>query len=133
MALRIGRGGDGDRGPLWLVTKLEPGGARTLFPCWDEPAFKAVFKLALTHNPDVVALANAAPLRTRTLKSGAKVTELEATPPMSTFLFALALGHFTSVARRTPRGLRLQIWTLPQDIARVEFPILDVIPGVHRH
>lgn len=33
--------------------------ARKIFPCFDEPAFKAVFNLAITNRNNFVALANA--------------------------------------------------------------------------
>jgi aminopeptidase N len=34
-----------------LSSKLEPADARRIFPCWDEPAFKASFALTVTEAP----------------------------------------------------------------------------------
>ncbi len=37
---------------------MEPLRARRAFPCFDEPAMKAQFKMTIVHHKDVVALGN---------------------------------------------------------------------------
>src|SRR3954454_15406108 len=41
-----------------LSSKLEPADARRIFPCWDEPAFKATFALTVTVPRGFLALGN---------------------------------------------------------------------------
>ena len=40
------------------TTQMEPTDARKAFPCFDEPALKAVFHMTLIHDRKTVALAN---------------------------------------------------------------------------
>lgn len=43
----------------WLsMTQFEPVAARTAFPCFDEPNFKARFQIRLGHHKSRVALSN---------------------------------------------------------------------------
>ncbi|CCW70257.1 unnamed protein product [Phytomonas sp. Hart1] len=44
--------------PGFLATHLEPTNARKLFPCFDEPSFKAVFKLSVVVDPSFMVVSN---------------------------------------------------------------------------
>ena len=41
-----------------ISTHLEPADARRIFPCWDEPAFKATFDLTVTVPEKLLAVSN---------------------------------------------------------------------------
>lgn len=41
-----------------VATQMEPGLARSVFPCLDEPAYKAIFHITLIYPDGFVALAN---------------------------------------------------------------------------
>lgn len=43
----------------WMVTtKMQPTDARKAFPCFDEPKYKASFKLTVKHWKNFTAIAN---------------------------------------------------------------------------
>jgi tricorn protease interacting factor F2/3 len=78
----------------FLVTDLEPAKARTVFPCKDDPSYKAVFKLVVTTEKGLGVISNTQ-LRSRaSTKDGRVRFEFEATPRMSTYLLFLGIGRF---------------------------------------
>uniref|UniRef100_A0A8C6MCQ3 Aminopeptidase N-like N-terminal domain-containing protein n=1 Tax=Nothobranchius furzeri TaxID=105023 RepID=A0A8C6MCQ3_NOTFU len=42
------------------TSQMQPTYARQAFPCFDEPAMKAIFNITIIHDPDTVALSNVA-------------------------------------------------------------------------
>jgi len=39
-------------------TQMEPADARRVFPCFDEPNYKATFQITVGHRADLTALSN---------------------------------------------------------------------------
>ena len=76
-----------------LATHLEPSDARRIFPCWDEPAFKATFATTVTVPEAFLAVSNMPPVREEPAGPGLKRVEFAATPKMSSYLFVLAAGE----------------------------------------
>jgi tricorn protease interacting factor F2/3 len=77
-----------------LATDLEPAEARTVFPCVDEPAYKAVFRLQITTEDGLGVIANT-PLASKASAGPGRTTyTFEQTPRMSTYLFFFAIGRF---------------------------------------
>jgi alanyl aminopeptidase len=83
-------------GTDYVFTNLEPYGARRIFPIFDEPAFKVPWKLRLTVPKDMVAVANS-PAESEAVEGDFKTVAFAPTPPMSSYLFAFAVGPFDVV------------------------------------
>lgn len=86
------------RGDPYLFTQFEARDARRAFPCWDEPSFKIPWQLTLTVPAALVAVANA-PVAQESSNSvaGTKTLAFGRTPPMPSYLVAMAVGPFESV------------------------------------
>jgi len=79
------------QGDAYLFTQFEANHARHAFPCWDEPGFKIPWQLSLTVPAGLEVVANAAPAQES--RAGAmKTVHFGRTPPMPSYLVALAVG-----------------------------------------
>uniref|UniRef100_A0A7E4UXT3 Aminopeptidase n=1 Tax=Panagrellus redivivus TaxID=6233 RepID=A0A7E4UXT3_PANRE len=95
-----------------ISTQFEPRYARTLFPCFDEPRFRAQFMFTVTHPKNMKAVSNmpALPSSVEGNEGEMTVTEFEPTPPIPSYTVALAIGDFeSSEARFTEKGTLIQI------------------------
>jgi alanyl aminopeptidase len=81
----------------YVYTQFEPLSARRCFPCFDEPGFKAPFRVRLRVPADCTALANARCVETSTLSDGRTEVTFAETPPLATYLVAVAVGPFDVV------------------------------------
>ncbi|HEY1364218.1 MAG TPA: M1 family metallopeptidase [Xanthobacteraceae bacterium] len=76
-----------------LATHLEPADARRVFPCWDEPAFKASFALTVTVPRASLAVSNMPVASEEPVTPTLKQVSFRPTPRMSSYLFVLAVGE----------------------------------------
>ncbi len=76
-----------------LSSQLEPADARRIFPCWDEPAFKATFELAVTVPQNFLAVGNMPVTREEAIAPELKRVAFAPTPKMSSYLFVLSTGE----------------------------------------
>ena len=95
-----------------LATQFEPADARRMFPCWDEPAFRAAFTLRVELKGSALPLSNM-PWQAAEGPSGewSKVT-FQTTPRMPTYLLALFAGEFERLDDKAD-GVNLSIFTTP--------------------
>ncbi|KAK0400813.1 hypothetical protein QR680_015467 [Steinernema hermaphroditum] len=95
-----------------LATQFESTYARGAFPCWDEPLFKAKFSMTLDVDKKLTAISNMPEVET-TERDGRKVVKFEMTPPMSTYLIAMAVGELEYLEGYGPNSTRVRIYTTP--------------------
>jgi puromycin-sensitive aminopeptidase len=74
------------------TTQMEATYARKAFPCWDEPAHKAVFSTALVVPEHLTALSNGAEVGREPAGDGKVKVSFADTIPMSTYLVAFVIG-----------------------------------------
>ncbi|XP_062404144.1 aminopeptidase N-like isoform X1 [Sardina pilchardus] len=94
------------------TSQMHPTHARKTFPCFDEPAMKAVFHITVLHKPGTVALSNGMDIATEsTTVEGQAVTKttFEPTEKMSTYLLALVVCDFDDLAS-TAGNTSVRIW-----------------------
>ncbi|XP_069818787.1 aminopeptidase Q [Dendropsophus ebraccatus] len=104
---------DFDKDKVLVASELEPTSARTVYPCFDEPAFKATFKTRIVHNSTYVALSNmpAIDISEREDLNGTSwtVTTFNTTLKMSTYITAFVVCDFDYVTT-TERGNEIRVW-----------------------
>ncbi|MBM4263866.1 MAG: M1 family metallopeptidase [Deltaproteobacteria bacterium] len=95
-------------------TQFESTDARRAFPCWDEPAFKAVFQVTLVVDRHLTAISNARVVRETPLSDTAKKAVVFAdSMKMSTYLVAFIVGEFEATEPVTASGAPLRVWAVP--------------------
>lgn len=100
-------------GHRWLATQLCPTDARRLFPCFDEPAFKARHRIRLTVPEDQSVISNAPVESEEPLPDRRKSVLFEATPPLSAYLIAVAVGPFEASPALHVGQTAIRVHTLP--------------------
>ncbi len=94
---------------IFLGTQFEASDARRLFPCWDEPAFRARFQLTTVVPENWMAVSNM-PVANEKKVAGGREVEFEPTPSMSSYLVVFCAGEFDAVESEVD-GVKLQITT----------------------
>jgi puromycin-sensitive aminopeptidase len=94
------------------ATQFEATDARRAFPCWDEPAFKAIFSTTLVIEPGLQAVSNTTPAVER-LEGGKRVVRFADTIPMSTYLVAFVVGELEATEPTLVGETPLRVWCVP--------------------
>src|SRR5882724_11015254 len=106
------KGADGQDKPL-ASTQFESTDARRAFPCWDEPAFKAVYQVTLVVDEKLTAISNARVVRENALPGNKKAVVFADSMKMSTYLVAFIVGEFEASAPVMVGNAPLRVCAVP--------------------
>lgn len=106
-------------------TQFESTHARRAFPCWDEPAFKATFGIALDVPEGLLAVSNSAEVSDEPLGGGLRRVTFATTMTMSTYLVAFVVGPLEATHTVDVDGVPLRVIAPPGKGDLTEFA-LDV-------
>ena len=92
-----------------VCSQCEATDARAIFPCFDEPEFKAALRWTLRTGPGVTALSNGM-LQQHHASHGEQVFEFAETKPVSSYLAAVVVGDFESDATDYVRDIPMKVY-----------------------
>jgi puromycin-sensitive aminopeptidase len=107
------------------ATQFEATDARRAFPCWDEPACKAVFAVTLVVPEALAAVSNTAPLEEAPAGPGRKAVRFADSIRMSTYLVAFVVGELEATVPVMVGATPLRVWCVPGKLPLTRFA-LDV-------
>jgi puromycin-sensitive aminopeptidase len=107
-------------GPGLAATQFEAADARRVFPCLDEPGFKAPWSLEVEAPAGVAVLSNGAVVKEEVRGDRRRLTFAE-TPPLPTYLVAVVAGGLDALPPTTVRGVPVRTWATPEKLALTGF------------
>ncbi len=100
-------------GARYAFTQCETADARRVLPCFDEPSFKARWRVAVTAPTTDTVLGNAPVEREEAAGDGRRTVRFRQTPPLSSYLVALAIGPLEATEPRLCRTTPVRVWHVP--------------------
>ncbi|XP_064596449.1 aminopeptidase N-like [Liolophura sinensis] len=102
-------------------TQLATVYARKVFPCFDEPAFKATFDLTVVRRNDHTALSNTPLIKSERRANQMTADTFDTTPKMSTYNLALVVSQFANREAMTSNRVKIRVWTRPELLGKTDY------------
>lgn len=103
-------------------TQLEATDGRRMFPGWDEPAFKARFRVSFLVPKAWTAVSNTPIVSTDPAGNDLKRVQFDTTPKMSTYLVVLCAGDFQKIST-TADGIKLSVYATRGKINEAQYAL----------
>lgn len=116
-------------GGYFIATDFEPNGARLMFPCVDDPKFKAEFDIEVITQPGLVVTSNCRKKEIKVDQSRTKHV-FERTPRMSTYLLYVGIGKFDALTLDQVGSPELRVLTKPGHALKGEFALANAVKFV---
>ncbi|MEO9054052.1 MAG: M1 family aminopeptidase [Steroidobacteraceae bacterium] len=95
---------------VMLSTQMEATDARRMFPCWDEPAFRAYFHLTVTVPKSWATVGNM-PVARRTVNGESATVSFQRSPKMPSYLVEFTAGDMREVSAARG-GTQFGVWAV---------------------
>jgi aminopeptidase N len=105
-----------------LASQMEPTDARRMLPAWDEPAFRAKFKLTVDVPEAFSAYSNTPVEKTSKLDGGLKRVTFGVTPRMASYLLVLVAGELERNSAKQD-GVDIGIVTTSGKLASTDYAL----------
>ncbi|XP_055029300.2 alanyl (membrane) aminopeptidase-like b [Misgurnus anguillicaudatus] len=106
-----------DKERFLVTSQMQPTDARQVFPCFDEPALKAVFNITIIHREESRAISNTKDVESSNGDIDGEtwtITTFDPTPVMSTYLLAFTVAKFDY--KRQDQRVKMSTYARPEAI-----------------